>query len=195
MDSEMTEPTEVEAEFYPTPRWAIERMAEAVPLPRGRASFLDPCVGAGAIPAALDGRRWTTVDVRDTGHAEVVTNYLGWSPRRRFDCAVMNPPFSKALHFVDHAKKHCSLVIMLQRLNWLASEERATWLRANRPDAIYVLPNRIDFTGGGGGSDEHCWYVWGWGGGGIHVLNSTPLSIRSAQKPSAPPDRQQELSL
>ncbi len=199
-EADLSAPTAEEAEFYPTPPWAIDRIAEAIALPGNaerRAYYIDPCVGGNAIPSALShlDRHWFTVDIRDTGHARHVGNYLamGLETLGHYDACVMNPPFSKALHFADRALKHCDLVIMLQRLNWLASEERAAWLRENPPDAIYVLPNRIDFTGDGGASDEYCWYVWNGGEPGIHVLNSTPLAIRTAQKPTAPTNPQMEM--
>ena len=50
-------------------------------------------------------------------------------------------------------------VVMLLRLNFLGSEKRASWLRAN-PPSIYVTPCRPDFTGGGGDATEYAWFVW-----------------------------------
>lgn len=193
------EPTESESEFFPTPVWAIERMAEAVVLP-GRpgmpARCLDPCVGLGVIPRVLASpyRHWTRVDIRDTGYADHVGSYLE-AELRRFDLAVFNPPFSKALRFVDRAIKHCDVVIMLQKLNWLASEERAQWMRKHTPNALYVLPNRPDFDGRGGDACDYCWYVWGGQYHGIHILQCTSKETRLAQKPQyqAPLERQQRL--
>jgi hypothetical protein len=52
------------------------------------------------------------------------------------------------------------------------------------PD-IYVLPNRPDFSGGGGDSCEYAWFVWSpFARGSVSVLPTTPKSVRMAQKPS-----------
>lgn len=192
----MTEPTEVEAEFFPTPRWAIDRMTEALAFPDSDlALYIDPCVGGGAIPDALPGRKWTTVDIRETGRADVVADYtsIKWG---RFDVCIMNPPFSRALEFADKAIGHCNMVVMLQRLNWLATGVRAAWMTEHTP-SVNVLPNRIDFTGGGGDSQEYAWFVWDGTGEtpAVRMLAVTPKSVRVAQKPQAFEriDRQQEL--
>lgn len=73
---------------------------------------------------------------------------------------VTNPPFSIAQEFCDHAIKHADHVVMLLRLNFLGSQKRAAWWRANGPSAIFVLSHRPDFTGGGGDSCEYGWFYW-----------------------------------
>lgn len=47
----------------------------------------------------------------------------------------------------------------LLRLNWLASQKRAFWLRKNTP-SVYVLPKRPSFTGKGTDATDYCWAVW-----------------------------------
>lgn len=191
MDDE--QPTAAEAEFFPTPAWVVHRLLEAVPLHRMR-SLLDPCVGGNAIPEAIrsfgyspmfEPPTWTTLDIRDTGYADRVCDYTtaDLTALGKYQAAVFNPPFTKALQFVQQALWHCGMVVMLQKLNWLASDERQKWLQANPPDAQYVLPNRADFDGRGGDSCDYAWFVWGGGYSGIHILNITPLEVRKAQKP------------
>jgi predicted RNA methylase len=168
----VAEPTAEEAEFYPTPSWAVQRMLEVVTLP-WHGTWLDPCCGDGAIQEAVADTcepqpEWYCMDVRATEYtasAQVnvtVDNYLQSDiVLAGFDACVMNPPFSLATAFASRAMGHCRVVVMLQRLNWLATEERATWMRTHTP-SVYVLPNRCSFTGNNKtDSQEYAWFVWG----------------------------------
>lgn len=170
------------AEFFTTPAWCVHRIMEAITLPEG--NWIDPCVGEGAIAAAIadimePNIRWTTVDIRDTGHAQHVRNYLDerWV-MRTYNVAFFNPPFSLAMRFAKRAKTHCKHVVMLQRLNWLQSPARAPWLRRN-PPGVYVLPERPSFTGDGKyDSGGYAWYVWPPQHDTVQILASTPKEER-----------------
>lgn len=187
-----SEPTAAEAEFFPTPEWAVHRVLEALPADVRFLDdkWLDPCVGDGALPRAVHsfGLRpdtWCTWDIRDTGAAGHVGDWLASPPDAHAVC-VMNPPFSKALHFADRALRECAVVVMLQRLGWLASAERREWLAEHTPD-VYVLPNRPDFDGRGGDSHDYAWFVWGLDGPpAVRILGTTPKEVRQAQKPTTP---------
>jgi hypothetical protein len=168
-------------EVYPTPGWCVHRLLEAVHLPRG--VWLEPCVGAGAIVQAVselrDDIEWHTVEVRPECAADETANFLQRPILgRAYDVGLMNPPFSKALQFASVAMRQCTHVAMLQRLNWLASEERASWLRDN-PPGVYVLPNRPSFVGPGTDAQEYAWYVWPPQHRTVQVLRSTPISERT----------------
>lgn len=179
-----------QSEFYPTPNWTVWRILEAIELPLGH--WLDPCVGEGAIPAAVEGmltdvtREWWGIDIRKVADADQTTDYLLPTLRARFDVCLMNPPFSKALAFAQIALSHCEHVVMLQRLNWLQGpKERANWLRDN-PPGVYVLPDRPSFSGDGktdGGG--YAWFVWPPQHATVLILASTPRSeIDEARYPS-----------
>lgn len=181
-------------EVYPTPAWAVHRILERVVLP-WKGSWFDPCAGECAIQKAVHSLvnfspleqlriSWTLADIR-TGLDERVSvaNYLQSSAvDRRFDVAMFNPPFSLATAFASRARQHCTHVVMLQRLNWLASEERSDWIRANTPD-VYVLPNRCSFTGDSQtDSQEYAWFHWyrGQVDSKLRILASTSLEERKA---------------
>lgn len=86
-----------------------------------------------------------------------------------------NPPFSIAVEFFDHALKHADEVLMLQRLNYLATRERYDWWTKHEPDALFVLSVRPDFDGRGGDSTDYCWYYWGKRFKGVrHLLGEKP---------------------
>lgn len=168
-------------EVYPTPGWCVHRLLEAVYLPPG--TWLEPCVGAGAIVTAIgelrDDIEWHTIEVRPECQADETANFLQRPiTGRSYDVCLMNPPFSKALQFAEVAMQQCTHVAMLQRLNWLASEERAKWLRKH-PPGVYVLPNRPSFVGRGTTDmQEYAWFVWPPQHKTVQILRSTPISER-----------------
>ncbi len=176
-----SEPNADEAEFYATPAWCVHRLREVVYLGAKR---IDPCVGEGAIPDAVGGD-WHVCDIRRTdylmAHQDrgMVADYLRTNVGQ-FHLCVMNPPFSKAMEFAQKALSHCAVVCMLQRLCWLASGERADWLR-KYPPGVYVLPNRPSFTGDGRtDGQDYAWFVWGDGDPLVRILASTPAAVRKA---------------
>jgi len=162
------------ADYYATPEWCVRRLLEEVPLPGGR--WLEPAAGDGAIIRAA--RRndvvWTAWEIRNTEatslHACVsggdvhigdfveATN-KGSLSGRPFDVAITNPPFRLAQDFIDGCCACANTVVMLLRLNYLASKSRWQFMRSHTPD-VYVLPNRPSFTGGKTDSIEYAWFVW-----------------------------------
>jgi len=187
------EPTPKEAEFYETPSWCVHRILEALDLPSGN-KWLDSCVGTGAIVNAVSAWfpnrviNWTTADIRHTGFEDYHGDYINPTFKdtnhpiyEKFDVCIMNPPFSRALNFAETALSHCNCVIMLQRLNWLASERRRAWLAANTP-SVYVLPNRPSFTGDGKtDGQDYAWFVWPTKHSSVQILETTPKHIRCAR--------------
>ena len=164
-----------EADFYPTPAWCVDRLLEAVALPAG--VWLEPAAGQGAIVKTVNARRgdvkWDVVELdarfkptlsREVGKRAVITrSFLDVSPRDlRMPVSVVltNPPYSLAMPMIEHALCFdASFVVMLLRLNFLASAGRATFMRMHAPD-VYVLPNRPSFSGMGTDSIEYAWFVW-----------------------------------
>lgn len=182
---------------YPTPGWAVRRLLEAVELPNGR--WLEPCAGDGAIIAAVNGRmdptkiEWEAHEIRKApigklaGTGTNVDAYQGdfleladfmkidgATNREAYAVAITNPPFLLAMEFIDRCRFLATHTVMLLRLNFLASEKRADFMRTSTPD-VYVLPNRPSFIGGGKtDSIEYAWFHW-WPGaeGKLTVLAST----------------------
>jgi hypothetical protein len=114
-------------------------------------------------------------------------------PDDRYACAISNPPFRSALAFVQHALKFAPIVIMLLRLNWLASRTRNAWLRTHVPN-IYVLPDRPSFVGGTTDATDYAWMLWHREenvAGLVELLATTPAEERRGS-----PDRERgQLSL
>jgi len=136
----------------------------------------------------IKNRRMPTIEGLDDLEVEgkvvvavVRADFLAWDPGpRRFDVALTNPPFSLARPFVEHARGMADHVVMLLRLNFLASAGRAPWMRQDAPD-VYVLPNRPSFTGKGTDSIDYAWFHWGpqvRSQGALRVLRPLPASER-----------------
>lgn len=159
-------------DFFATPLWAVRRLLEACPLPAG--AWLEPGAGSGNIIRAVNARRsdvrWTAIEKRpeEERHLRglpnvervVIADYLSIRTSRRFDVAITNPPFVLAQEFIEKSLTLAVHVVMLLRLNFLASGKRAEFMRAHPPD-VYVLPNRPSFTPNGRtDSIEYAWMHW-----------------------------------
>ena len=188
-------------EHYVTPRWPVLRILKALDLPAG-GRWLEPCVGGGSIVRSVEHyypdtpsfnfqnpRTWTAVDIVHRGHPDtIVADFLhapSFKLGQKFDVAIFNPPFSMAVRFAMRAMEFAPIVVMLQRLNWLASEERNDWLRIFTPD-VYVLPNRPSFKHGRTDAQEYAWYVWHAQLYSGRLLDTAPHAPRLTILPTTP---------
>lgn len=189
-----------EADFYPTPAWCVHRLLEAVSLPGG--TWLEPTAGQGAIIAAVNQVRsdvhWRAIELEprfapsiaaNIGKRHVVTgDFLRVAPskiREPVSVVITNPPYSVAMPMIEHALTFgADHVVMLLRLNFIASAGRADFMRKHAPD-VYVLPNRPSFSGKGTDSIEYAWFVWHGAKrrskGSLTVLPLTPAEERSGR--------------
>jgi hypothetical protein len=135
---------------------------------------------------------WTAVEIRQEAsrdllglHAvdSVCANFLTLPPPPHpYQVVITNPPFSLAMQFVQACLPISTNVVMLLRLNFLASESRSGFMRDTKPN-VYVLPNRPSFVRGGKtDSIEYAWFHWYPGAEGIvRVLPTTPAAERKRQ--------------
>lgn len=161
-----------DADFYPTPSWAVRALLDACELPPG--VWLEPAVGEGAIVCAVemshpdDRRLWVTCDIRPTNSTQMVRDFLApaapvESPLPVPSVIITNPPFSHALQFARRCLEISagrSWVVLLLRLGFLESLERHGFLVAHPPD-LYPLARRPSFSGAGDtDSTAYGWFVW-----------------------------------
>lgn len=172
-------------DFYETPAWVVEAIAPHLP---ACSRILDPCAGRGAILAALgwphgawgfelDGEHLVTVDggvgfrrVPITKRDSLANDAELWvnDDCLRPELVVMNPPFNRALEFVERAIDEVvpgGSVFALLRLAFLEGALRVDFHR-RQPADVLVLPRRPSFTGKGTDSSAYAWFAWGPGRGG-----------------------------
>jgi hypothetical protein len=111
-------------------------------------SVLEPCAGRGIIVKTIreylndiDHRMPYIYDYDlDTG-IDYLSTSLG-----KFDICITNPPYNRALEFIQKALNDCPTVVMLLRLNFLGSQERKSFWRDNPPTHILTLSKRPSFV-------------------------------------------------
>jgi hypothetical protein len=143
---------------YSTPAWVTEAIAREIVW--GKDPFvLEPCCGEHAITRVIQPRYTEHVVEFDIQRG---TDFLeeDMSAWPRFDFVITNPPFTYAQEFVDKSLKVANCVIMLLRLNFLASRQRKEWWQKHPPTAIHVLTKRPSFTGKGTDATDYAWFVW-----------------------------------
>ena len=163
--------------FYPTEPWCVDALLESplVTLPGGL--WIEPCAGMGSIVRAVNAKRsdvdWLLCDIdeRMEPHLRRVMRgfdillpfgdfvHRPWN-RSVADVLIMNPDFDHTEAFIAAAFVRARWVVMLQRVNWFGSQDRAPWLRRHCPNQ-YNLPKRPSFTGDGKtDATEYAWFVW-----------------------------------
>lgn len=74
-----------------------------------------------------------------------VGDIFAYKPSERFDLALTNPPFVCAQQVVEHCSEFADHVVILQRVNFLASLERLAFWRDHAAD-LHLLPKRPSFA-------------------------------------------------
>lgn len=122
--------------------------------------ILDPCAGGiknkedMSYPEAI--KKWKfnlqpkiiTIDTRSDSIADIFADYRLWQAPQKYDVIITNPPFGIALDIIKKALIDCKLqglVIMLLRLNFFGSRERASWFDKFMPTWCYVHSRRMKF--------------------------------------------------
>ena len=192
-----------EHDFYPTPRWCVERLLERVPIVWwGASTMLEPAAGNGALVNAVNdftaGPTWDVYEIREECRKDLfecegvnsihTTDWLEADipDDVEYSAIITNPPYSLAEQFVWRALQWPACrVLMLLRLNFLGSAKRHKLFGQYMPN-VYVLPNRPSFTADGRtDATEYAWFEWFpllRGGrartGCVEVLNTTPRGER-----------------
>lgn len=151
-------------DFYETPGWATRAVLSQFHWPAPvnmRPHVLEPMAGRGAIvrevrakwPDAvitaceLDPERARSLS--DAGADKVIVGdvfqALLRAPFGTFDLCLGNPAFSLAMQTIELGLACAKQTTLLERLNYLGSQERAPFWRANRPDLL-ILPRRPSFA-------------------------------------------------
>jgi predicted RNA methylase len=167
-------------DYYETPSWAVSGILPRIlpPAVDGVAPIVvDAGAGTGSISATIahynpraeivgvekDHELVEKARARGIYSAEFVTaNFLKWEPTVAPTHVVMNPPYSYAQQFVEHALsivKRGGTVAALLRLSFIAGKARREF-HAKHPCNVHVLTKRPSFTGGGTDASDYAWFVW-----------------------------------
>lgn len=198
-------------ENYETPDWAVKRLLEAIdvsiyPSVTRNARWLEPCAGSGNIIKAVNKYwganiiKWTAIDAHPRNlrllreiipRGRVIQgNYFEQKLRRGYSVIISNPAFTIAYEVVQKSLLYADYVIMLLRLEWLATAKRHDFISTHVPD-VYVLPNRPSYTlDGKTDSSEYAWFVWPPKNsdfrlrtiGKLRILNLTGKDVRKARR-------------
>lgn len=178
-----------ELEHYETPQWAVDAILKKEVL---ISPVVDPCCGTGVLAESVMnvGHCAGAYDIHDWGYSatEIVDwllsdlSKLGMSEKdaEKGFTVFMNPPFSKAVEFVEKALElGARKVVCFQRFAWWESQERKEFWKNNPPARVYICGNRATTWLHGleenekgqklhpktgkpmsNSSTAHAWFVW-----------------------------------
>lgn len=176
-----------EAEFYETPEWAVQALLNVELLtPR----VVDAGAGRGVLAKAAEQHGYRVMQVDKTNWADhglpcyqstwdkIEADYLStanpilsaYVAGGNFS-VITNPPFSKAVEFVEHSLNlGARKVVCFQRFAWWESNDRRDFWAKNPPNRIYSCGNRATCYRGDLTNEErvklgstptaHAWFVW-----------------------------------
>ena len=147
-------------DHYPTPEIAVTNL-----LKRGTftGSIWEPCCGSGNIAKFLSDCYASDIrsdNIYGDGGVDFLQTY------RVVDNIVTNPPYSKALEFVEHALRCSSRkVAMLCKLQFLEGSKRFYFFKENPPCRIYVFSKRLPLAKAEDNRKQSsmlafAWYIW-----------------------------------
>ena len=183
---------------YYTPEWCTRALIDNTPNNwySGR-RILEPSAGTGQITRILQESN-AIVDEYDidpeldySGN----TNFMDFTSlenvrtlkKRYYDSVVMNPPYSHAAKFIDHARLCAPVVCALLRWTWLEPcGDRAEFLEMYPPNRVIVLP-RPKFAGKGADQATSAWFIWEEGCSTTQLQILSPKTVTAYGRPYRKP--------
>lgn len=155
-------------DYFPTPPWATRAMmAHMSGWICGDETIWEPACGEGHMAAVLAETNPTTpTDIFPYGFGDVFDFTSGEPQEGKFDWIITNPPFKLSSEFAELGIERARLgVILLVRVQWLASEKRYRLFSRHRPSHVLVGSCRIPMHKGrwvpdGSTATDYCWVAW-----------------------------------
>lgn len=154
---------------FPTPPWATRALLENVIGPDKKGfNCLEPACGAGhmAKPLSEYFKEVKSQDIADYNFGEI-KDYLTYSPNKKWDWVITNPPFRLAESFIDQAlsmsKEGCAFLVRttfvesIGRYNRLFSKTPPTMV-AQFVERVPMVKGRLDKKAST--ATGYCWLVW-----------------------------------
>lgn len=176
-------------EFFETPRWAAEAILRREIMTQ---RVVDPCCGTGILcdAALAAGYDCTALDINDWGYrpkndgddkvgvgtVDFLGVHDGYLDGYDLNTGIMhgysifmNPPFSKAVEFVEKSLAlGARKIICFQRFSWWESQGRRAFWEKTPPNRVYICGNRADCwrhdipadQRGSSSPTAHAWFIW-----------------------------------
>lgn len=154
---------------FPTPPWATRALLENVIGPDKKGlDCLEPACGAGhmARPLSEYFSQVHSQDIADYNFGGV-QDYLNYSPDKKWDWVITNPPFRLAEGFIDQAlsmsKQGCAFLV---RTTFVESIGRYNRLFSKRPpETVAQFVERVPMVKGrldkkASTATGYCWLIW-----------------------------------
>lgn len=110
------------------------------------------------------GMKVLSNDLREDSPAMYHSDFLKATQENIYDLVITNPPFAIAQEIIEKSLQVCKgwwYVVMLLRLNYIGSNDRAKFWQKYPPYAIYADNKRMSFTPDKGtDSIEYAHFVW-----------------------------------
>lgn len=165
-----------EYDFYETPRWATERVIDAM-IPDGVLNKYDdiyePCSGAGAISSVLEGYGFENIRKSDIQTGDYIVGQKGIDvyelPDGCCDVVFTNPPYNlmtKENMLTEFLRIANKKVILLLNIYFLSSKSRKEILETSHLRHLYIHSDRVTMYPFGqeapknGGTKMFAWFVW-----------------------------------
>lgn len=156
-----------ENDYYATEPNAVARLLEKESF---NMQVWEPCCGEGHISEVLrqHGYSVKSSDLFDRGYGETPLDFLSY-PHKWGGDIITNPPYEKAVEFVEKAIKTIkvgSRVAMLLKIQFLETKKRRFLFQKYPPRYIYVFSERIkcakngDFDHSSASAMCYAWFVW-----------------------------------
>jgi len=203
---------------YYTPNYVVEQAMDIVlpaVVPRPPQGILDPGAGDGAFLRQLarkypkswivgadidpDVGPWDECANESYEADFLVSDWPQVFGDVRIDLVIGNPPYGRAMEFIEAALEITDTVVYLLRVDFLCSAGRAEFFLEHKPSHVFLLPNRPPFTGpalrppyteepkdGQTGEYDYAWICWS----PMHVdqvtqLDWLPVVDRQIRRPTA----------
>lgn len=160
-------------DFFPTPPWATRALFECALGVGNWESAWEPAAGEGHMAEVLREYFPSVIasDVHDYGKGYAIGSYVGEgldvAPRESVDWVISNPPFNKAVEFVQRAIDEARIgVAMLLRTSWLEGGGRyADVFSIKPPSMVAVFCERVPMVKGrwdpvASSATSYAWFVW-----------------------------------
>lgn len=164
-----------EYDFYPTPTNVIRDLFNNFDLEEYGNKILEPGAGNGNFICVLKElypkKHITAIEIREEEKESLsklsnevkIENFLNTSNNQKYNIIIGNPPYSKAIEFIEKAfdlLDDNGILIFLLRTAFLESKSRYEFWQKNPLSRLYTLSKRPSFTGKSTDSSSYSWFMW-----------------------------------